>query len=105
MEAVELPANLEMETVGQTLARKAAALRADTRWAPGGTDIRRGRAVLLEAFEQPHNLPLPKFAKLALQHVSRTALPAPTRSATRTTPTPPTPSGPCARPRPTSSGG
>ena len=65
VEAVELPANLEMTTVEQTLARKAAALRAGTRWAPGETDIQRGRAVLLDAFEQPHNLPLAKFAKLA----------------------------------------
>ncbi|MFC6839246.1 integrase [Xanthomonas theicola] len=65
VEAVELPASLEMETVEQTLTRKAAALRAGTRWAPGETDIQRGRAVLLEAFEQPHNLPLANFAKLA----------------------------------------
>lgn len=65
VEAVELPASLEVETVGQTLARKAAALRAGTRWTPGETDIQRGRAVLLEAFDRPHNLPLPEFAKLA----------------------------------------
>ena len=65
VEAVELPASLEVETVEQTLARKAAALRADTRWAPGETDIQRGRAVLLEAFERPHNLPLQEFARLA----------------------------------------
>jgi hypothetical protein len=65
VEAVELPASLDVETVEQTLARKAAALRADTRWAPGETDIQRGRAVLLEAFERPHNLPLQEFAKLA----------------------------------------
>ncbi len=65
VEAVELPANLEAETVEQTLARKAAALRAGTRWTPGATDIQRGRAAMLEAFEQPHNLPLAEFAKLA----------------------------------------
>jgi len=65
VEAVELPASLEVETVGQTLARKAAALRADTRWAPGETEIQRGRTVLLKAFGQPHNLPIPEFAKLA----------------------------------------
>ena len=29
------------------------------------TDIQRGRATLLEAFDQPHNLPLPEFAGLA----------------------------------------
>jgi hypothetical protein len=55
----------EVEPVGQMLARKAAALRSDTRWAPGETDIQRGRAALLEAFEQPHNLPLTEFARLA----------------------------------------
>ncbi|MFM0632122.1 integrase [Paraburkholderia xenovorans] len=65
VEAVELPAPLEMETVEQTLTRKAAALRAHTRWVPGETDIQRGRAVRLEAFNQPHNLPLPEFARLA----------------------------------------
>lgn len=65
VEAVELPATLEAETVEQSLARKAAALRADTRWAPGKTDIQRGRTLLLEAFNQPQNLPIPKFAELA----------------------------------------
>jgi hypothetical protein len=63
LEAVELPANLER--VEQVLARKAAALRAGTRWAPTETDVQRGRAVLLENFNQPHNLPLANFAKLA----------------------------------------
>lgn len=65
VEAVKLPATLEVQTVEQRLARKAAALRADTRWVPGETDIQRGRAVRLEAFNQPHNLPLPEFARLA----------------------------------------
>ncbi|WP_175687508.1 integrase [Burkholderia multivorans] len=65
VEAVELPPTLEVETVEQRLARKAVALRADTRWVPGETDIQRGRTVRLEAFNQPHNLPLPEFARLA----------------------------------------
>src|SRR3989344_3100219 len=65
VEAVKLPASLEVETVPQAMARKAAALRADTRWAPTETDIQRGRAALLETFSQPHNLPIPEFAKLA----------------------------------------
>ena len=65
VEAVKLPANLEGETVKQALERKAAALSADTRWAPTETDIQRGRAVLLETFNQPHNLPPAEFAKLA----------------------------------------
>ncbi|MCM2446204.1 integrase [Rahnella sp. CG8] len=65
VEAVELPATLEVDTVEQSLARKAAALRAHTRWEPGETDIQRGRMLQLEAFNQPHNLPLLKFASLA----------------------------------------
>jgi len=69
IESVELPPSLEIplevETVDQTLARKAAALRADTRWAPRETEIQRGRVAMLEAFEQPHNLPLLDFARLA----------------------------------------
>lgn len=69
VEAVELPVSLETETVARSLARKAAALRAGSRWTPGETDIQRGRAVLLEAFGEPRNLPLPEFARLA--HKSR----------------------------------
>lgn len=65
VEAVELPAALEAQTVEQILARKAATLRASTRWTPGATDIQRGRAAMLEAFGQPHNLPLAEFARLA----------------------------------------
>ena len=67
LESVDLPSSMEVEveTVEQTLARKAAALRADTRWAPRETEIQRGRAAVLEAFDQPHNLPLPDFARLA----------------------------------------
>lgn len=65
VEAVALPDGLEVETVEQNLARKAAALRSGSRWVPGKTDIQRGRAVMLEAFGQPHNLPLPEFARLA----------------------------------------
>ena len=63
--AVKLPTDLEAETVKQTLVRKAAALRSDTRWAPNETDVQRGRTVLLEAFNQPHNLSIPNYAKLA----------------------------------------
>lgn len=69
IESVELPPSmeipLEVETADQTLARKASALRADTRWSPRETEIQRGRAAMLEAFEQNHNLPLPDFARLA----------------------------------------
>jgi hypothetical protein len=32
---------------------------------PGATDIQRGRSARLEAFNQPHNLPLPEFARRA----------------------------------------
>lgn len=56
---------IEAESVEQALARKASALRAADRWHPGETDIQRGRAALLAAFEQPCNLPLADFARLA----------------------------------------
>ncbi len=52
-----------------TLGGKARALRADSRWSPSATDIQRGRRAMLRRFEQPQNLPLPEFAKLA--HKSR----------------------------------
>ena len=65
VEAVKLPANLEGVTVEHALKRKTAALRAETRWAPTETDVQRGRAVLLETFNQPHNLPPAEYAKLA----------------------------------------
>lgn len=65
VEAVELPARLEMETLERTLERKASALRADARWAPNETEVQRGRTLMLENFNQPHNLPIPEFAKLA----------------------------------------
>lgn len=41
VEAVKLPASLEAETVQEALARKAGALRAETRWAPSETDVQR----------------------------------------------------------------
>lgn len=66
VEAVELPPSLDVPlTVEQTLGHKAAALRAQNRWVPGDTEIQRGRALLLEAFDRPHNLQLPEFARLA----------------------------------------
>src|SRR3989344_4308938 len=64
-EAVKLRASLEVETVPQALARKAAELRADTRRAPTETDSLRGPAALLETFTRRRNLPIPEFAKLA----------------------------------------
>lgn len=69
LERVELPASLEVvsarQAVEHALTRKAAALRASTRWTPGETDIQRGRAAMLAAYDRPHNLPLPEFARLA----------------------------------------
>ena len=53
----------------EALARKVSALQADVRWTPSATDLQRGRRALLDAFERPHNLPLPAFARLA--HKSR----------------------------------
>ena len=40
-------------------------MRAGSRWKPAETDIQRGRAVMLEAYDRAHNLPLPQFARLA----------------------------------------
>lgn len=65
IEAVKLPIDLEAEMVEHTLACKAGSLRSDTRWVPDETDVQRGRAILLETFHQPHNLPIPEYAKLA----------------------------------------
>ncbi|OFU89034.1 MULTISPECIES: integrase [Stenotrophomonas] len=65
VEAVTRPANQNGGTVVQGLQRKAAALRTGTRWAPNETDVQRGRAVLLETFNLPDNLPTAEFAKLA----------------------------------------
>ncbi|EHC5873778.1 integrase [Salmonella enterica subsp. enterica serovar Eastbourne] len=67
VEAVELP--MEAETLEARLARKVAGLRSDTPWEPGETDIQRGQVLRLEAFNQPHNLALPEFARLV--HKSR----------------------------------
>jgi hypothetical protein len=47
------------------LASKAATLRAETRWTPTETEIQRGRAAMLEAYDRPHNLSLLDFAHLA----------------------------------------
>ena len=69
LERLELPASLEVvparQVVEGALALKAAALRSPTRWTPGKTDIQRGRAAMLAAYDRPHNLPLPEFARLA----------------------------------------
>ncbi|WP_372437219.1 integrase [Pseudomonas chlororaphis subsp. aureofaciens] len=65
VEAVELPRALEVESIELSLARKAAALRSESSWVPGETEIQRGRALRLEAFNQADNLPLPEFARLA----------------------------------------
>ncbi|PWC16714.1 integrase [Brenneria corticis] len=73
LRAADLPAYIEVplaaETTKQALARKAVALRTDARWVPGETEIQRGRAAMLAAYEQPYNLSLPRFAELA--HKSR----------------------------------
>ena len=67
--AVELPASVDVsvvpETTERSMARGAAALRAAGRWTPGETEIQRGRERLLAAFNEPHNLPLADFARLA----------------------------------------
>lgn len=59
----------ETPSLTETLGRKAASLRAATSWAPTAADVQRGRAELLREFDQPHNLPLADFVRLA--HKSR----------------------------------
>lgn len=55
----------DASSLTNTITDKAKALRADTRWSPSDTDIQRGRRAMLQVFQQPKNLPLPAFAKLA----------------------------------------
>ncbi|MEW6705483.1 MAG: hypothetical protein ACOY7P_19300 [Pseudomonadota bacterium] len=57
----------EATPLTETLGRKSASLRAATSWAPTAVDIQRGRAELLREFEQPHNLPLSDFVRLAVE--------------------------------------
>jgi len=38
-------------------------MKAKTRWVPSEDELQRGRAILLEDFEQEHNLPLQEFAR------------------------------------------
>jgi hypothetical protein len=39
--------------------------QAEARWEPSATDLQQGRALMLKAFRQPHNLPVTVFAQLA----------------------------------------
>lgn len=55
--------------IAESLVRKAQSLRAETRWFPSDTDLQRGRSAMLKVFDQPQNLPIAAFAKLA--HKSR----------------------------------
>jgi len=43
----------------------AMSFRAGSRWEPSSQQLRHGRALLLNEFRQPHNLPLAQFAELA----------------------------------------
>jgi hypothetical protein len=43
----------------------ATSFRAEARWEPSVTDLQQGRALMLKAFRQPHNLPVTNFAQLA----------------------------------------
>ena len=40
-------------------------LRAEKRWEPSATELQRGRALMLQEFRKPHNLPVVAFAELA----------------------------------------
>lgn len=39
--------------------------RAEARWEPSATNLQQGRALMLKASRQPHNLPVTEFAQLA----------------------------------------
>ncbi|MDO4682929.1 MAG: integrase [Lautropia sp.] len=65
VESLALPSSTDAEALNQVLTGKSAALRAESSWFPTETDIQRGRAALLETFEQPDNLPIAAFARLA----------------------------------------
>lgn len=71
LEAVKLPPALEANdtptsgALERMMQLHAATLRANQPWVPQETDIQRGRALLLEAYDQKHNLPLPDFVRLA----------------------------------------
>jgi hypothetical protein len=49
----------------EALAQKAQALLAPVRWTPQPTELQRGRAALLQAFDAPGMLPVQAFAQLA----------------------------------------
>ena len=66
---VEEKATAASSEVAESLIRKAQSLRSETRWAPSSTELQRGRSAMLKVFDQPQNLPLPAFARLA--HKSR----------------------------------
>lgn len=40
-------------------------LRAEKRWEPSATELQKGRALMLQEFRKPHNLPVVAFAELA----------------------------------------
>jgi hypothetical protein len=60
------PSPLQLTT---DLRAKARALRAESPWQPSATDVQRGRAALLRAYDAPGNIPLTEFARFA--HKSR----------------------------------
>lgn len=51
--------------VAHVLADEAAKLRSHTRWTPSATQVQRGEALLMDAFNRSTNLPPPRFAGLA----------------------------------------
>jgi hypothetical protein len=61
--------DLEREAITSQFEEQVSKLITDEPWAPSATDIQRGRAIMLKEFDQPRNLPIPKFALLS--HKSR----------------------------------
>ena len=61
----EFPPTARAAALRRDLSRKADALVATEPWQPSVTDLQRGRAILVEAFNAPSNMSVQDFAKLA----------------------------------------
>lgn len=62
---VEAVNQVAKQEAAQGLVRQAERLRTERRWTPGATQVQRGRAIMMDAFNQPTNLAVQQFAALA----------------------------------------
>jgi hypothetical protein len=61
----ESPKEQSKASILKALKEKSNALKMSTPWEPTATDLQRGRMAMLKEFEQPHNVSVPDFARLA----------------------------------------